>query len=98
VVDDGAMMGNAARQPNWGSAMRRSMTGFAVLALAAAGFSTFAAAQDDTPRSRLHRPALRLEIEPQRRLIRECRDWHVVEHRLTGDTIVPRTQCWWALR
>ena len=39
-----------------------------------------------------------LEIEPQRRLVRECRDWHVIEHRLTGDTIVPRTRCWWALR
>ena len=76
--------------------MRRSMTGFAVLALAAAGFSTFAAAQDERPR--LQRPPLRIEIEPQRRMVRECRDWHVIEHRLTGDTIVPRTRCWWALR
>jgi hypothetical protein len=98
VVDDGAMMGNPARQPNWGTAMRRLMTGFAVYVLAAAGFSTFALAQDDTPRPRLQRPPLRLEIEPQRRLVRECRDWHVIEHRLTGDTIVPRTQCRWALR
>jgi hypothetical protein len=78
--------------------MRRSMTGFAVFALAAAAFSTFAAAQDDTPRPRLHRPPLRLEIVPQQRLVRECRDWHVIEHRLTGDTIVPRTRCRWALR
>jgi hypothetical protein len=91
------MMGNAARQPNWGTAMRRSMTGFAVFALATAGSSTFALAQD-TPRPRLQRPPLRLEIEPQSRLVRECRDWHVIEHRLTGDTIVPRTRCWWALR
>ena len=59
---------------------------------------TFALAQDDTPRLRLQRPPLRLEIEPQRGLVRECRDWHVIEHRLTGDTIVPRTQCRWALR
>jgi hypothetical protein len=80
--------------------MRRSMTGFAVFALAAAGFSTFAAAQDDTPRPRprVARPPLRIEIEPQRRMVRECRDWHVIEHRLTGDTIVPRTKCVWALR
>jgi hypothetical protein len=78
--------------------MRRSMTGFAVVALAAAGFSTLAAAQDDTPRPRLARPPLRIEIEPQRRMVRECRDWHVIEHRLTGDTVVPRTRCWWALR
>jgi hypothetical protein len=78
--------------------MRRLITGYAVLVLATAGFSTFAAAQDDTPRPRLARPPLRIEIEPQRRLVRECRDWHVIEHRLTGDTIVPRTRCWWALR
>jgi hypothetical protein len=78
--------------------MRRSMMGFAVLAVATAGLSTFAAAQDVTPRLRLARPPLRIEIEPQRRLVRECRDWHVIEHRLTGDTIVPRTRCWWALR
>jgi hypothetical protein len=90
------MMGNLGRQPNWGSAMRRSMTGFAVFVLAAAGFSTLAAAQDERPR--VARPPLRIEIEPQRRMVRECRDWHVIEHRLTGDTIVPRTRCWWALR
>ncbi len=76
--------------------MRRSMTGFTVFALAVVGFSTFAAAQDDTPSPR--RPPLRLEIVPQPRLVRECRDWHVIEHRLTGDTIVPRTRCRWALR
>ena len=92
------MMGNLERQPNRGRAMRRSMTGLAVFVLGAAGFSTFAAAQDDTPRPRLQRPPLRIEIEPQRRMIRECRDWHMIEHRLTGDTIVPRTRCWWALR
>jgi hypothetical protein len=78
--------------------MRRSIIGFAVLAFATTGCSTFAAAQDDTPRPRLARPPLRIEIEPQRRMVRECRDWHVIEHRLTGDTIVPRTRCWWALR
>jgi hypothetical protein len=78
--------------------MRRLITGFAVFASAVAGFSVFAAAQDDTPRPRVARPPLRIEIEPQRRMVRECRDWHVVEHRLTGDTIVPRTRCWWALR
>jgi hypothetical protein len=78
--------------------MRRSITGFAMVAFAAASVSTFALAQDDTPRPRLARPPLRIEIEPQRRMVRECRDWHVIEHRLTGDTIVPRTRCWWALR
>jgi hypothetical protein len=78
--------------------MHRSIIGFVVFALASAGFSTLAAAQDDTPRLRPARPPLRLEIEPQRRMVRECRDWHVIEHRLTGDTIVPRTRCWWALR
>ena len=76
--------------------MRRSMMGFAAFTLAAAGCSTFAGAQDERPR--VARPPLRIEIEPQRRMVRECRDWHVIERRLTGDTIVPRTRCWWALR
>ena len=77
--------------------MRRSITEFAVFALATVGLSTFTAAQDTSP-PRVHRPPLRIEIEPQRRMVRECRDWHVIEHRLTGDTIVPRTRCWWSLR
>jgi hypothetical protein len=79
--------------------MRMSMTGFAVLAFAVAGVAGPAAAQDDQPRPRIQRRApLRLEVEPSRRLIRQCADTHVIENRFAGPTIVPRTTCWWALR
>lgn len=60
-----------------------------------------AAAQDQTDRPRLHRrPPLRVHVTPgvSGRLYRECTDWHVIEHRATGDTVVPRIRCWWALR
>jgi hypothetical protein len=78
--------------------MRMSMTGLAVLAVAMAGVAGPAAAQDDT-RPRIQRRApLRIEIAPSRRLVRQCADSLVIERRYAGDTIVPRTRCWWALR
>jgi hypothetical protein len=79
--------------------MRMSMTGLAVLAVAMAGVAGPAAAQDDTARPRIQRRApLRIEIAPSRRLVRQCADSLVIERRYAGDTIVPRTRCWWALR
>jgi len=58
-----------------------------------------AAAQDDPGRPRIQRRVpLRIEVEPQRRLVRQCMDSHVIENRFSGPTIVPRTRCWWALR
>jgi hypothetical protein len=79
--------------------MRMSMTGLAVLAVAMAGVAGPAPAQDDTARPRIQRRApLRIEITPSRRLVRQCADSLVIERRYAGDTIVPRTRCWWALR
>ena len=43
------------------------------------------------------RPPLRIEIVP-RQFYRQCVDWRVIEHRPTGDTIVPRMRCQWSLR
>jgi len=56
-------------------------------------------AQDAQGQAKLHRRApLRIEVTPSARLYRQCTDWHVIEHRATGDTVVPRSRCWWALR
>jgi hypothetical protein len=92
------MMGN--RGPlNGGHAMHKSTMGLVVLAFAAAGVVGPALAQDDPARPRIQRRApLRIEITPSRRLVRECADSLVIERRYAGDTIVPRTRCWWALR
>jgi hypothetical protein len=79
--------------------MRISLTGLAVLAFAIAGVAGSALAQDDQARPRIQRRApLRIEVAPSGRLVRQCADSLVVEHRYAGDTIVPRTKCWWALR
>jgi hypothetical protein len=58
-----------------------------------------ALAQDAQPRAPMHRrPPLRIEVTPSPQLYRQCADWHVIEHRPTGDTVVPRSRCWWAAR
>jgi hypothetical protein len=58
-----------------------------------------ALAQDAQGRPISHRRApLRIEVTPSARLYRQCTDWHVIEHRATGDTVVPRSRCWWAVR
>jgi hypothetical protein len=55
-----------------------------------------AAAQDFQNRNMARRRApLRIEVTP-RRVYRQCADSHVIEHRASGDTVVPRTRCWWA--
>jgi len=79
--------------------MRIWMTGCALgLAVSLAG-SPLALAQDSADRARVSRRApLRIEVTPSARLYRQCTDWHVIEHRATGDTVVPRTRCWWALQ
>ena len=61
--------------------------------------SAFSLAQDATNAARTQRrPPLRLEIRPAPQYYRQCVDWYVVEHRLTGDTVVPQLRCRWALR
>jgi hypothetical protein len=61
---------------------------------------SLAAAQDFAQLSLapLPRRPLIVHVGPAGRLYRQCTDWHVIEHRAAGDTVVPRTRCWWALR
>jgi hypothetical protein len=74
------------------------MTGAAWLAALLAA-APAVLAQDAQGRAKLHRRApLRIEVTPSARLYRQCTDWHVIEHRATGDTVVPRVRCRWALR
>jgi hypothetical protein len=86
--------------------MQKWKTGF-ILALAAgltaelaAGLigPSPAAAQDQAPIVR--RPPLRVHVGPAAsgRLYRQCIDRPVIEHRVTGDTVVPRSWCRWALQ
>ena len=88
------MMGNRSALVPGGRIMRISMTACAV------AFAVLAAsAQDAQGRAKLlRRGPLRVEVAPSGRLYRQCTDWHVIEHRATGDTVVPRARCWWALQ
>jgi hypothetical protein len=78
--------------------MRTGLTVF-VVGLAVLGSASLASAQDQS-RARVYRHVpLRVHVTPAGRLLyRQCFDRPVVEHRATGDTVVPRTQCWWAVR
>jgi len=79
--------------------MRVSMTACALGLAALLSALPPALAQDTQGRANVHRRApLRIEVSPSARLYRQCTDWHVIEHRATGDTVVPRSRCWWALR
>ncbi len=79
--------------------MRIWMAGWALGVAAVLGGSLPGVAQDQADRGRLYRRApLRVDVTPVGRLYRQCTDWHVIEHRATGDTVVPRTRCWWAVR
>jgi hypothetical protein len=78
--------------------MRTSMMGCALVFAALLGGQPAVLAQDSPDRAKLHRRApLRVEVTPSR-LYRQCTDWYVIEHRATGDTVVPRMQCRWAVR
>jgi hypothetical protein len=81
--------------------MRISTTLAAGLAMVLATVATPAPAQDVQGQGRVtpHRRApLRVEVTPPGRLYRQCVDSPVIEHRVTGDTVVPRSRCWWAVR
>jgi len=80
--------------------MRTLMTTCAVgLAMLLASTAPPALAQDGQGRVKLQRRApLRVDVRPSGRLYRQCTDWHVIEHRATGDTVVPRSRCVWALQ
>jgi len=93
------MMGNAGLASSFGGrAMRISITAYAV-GLTVLLAASPALAQDTQGRATQYRRApLRIEVTPYGRFYRQCTDWYVTEHRATGDTIVPRMRCWWALR
>jgi len=83
--------------------MRTSMIAIGLVAAAAlgaaAGAPAPASAQESSVRPGLHRrPALRIEVTPSRQVQRQCVDWHVIERRASGDTVVPRSHCWWVSR
>jgi hypothetical protein len=74
------------------------MMGCALVCAALLGGPLVVLGQDSPDRARLHRrEPLRVEVTPSR-LYRQCTDWHVIEHRATGDTVAPRTRCRWAVR
>jgi hypothetical protein len=68
----------------------------AAMAAALAFLCVSAQGQERTARPK-RRPPLRIEIVP-RQFYRQCVDWYDVEHRPTGDTIVPRMRCRWSVR
>jgi hypothetical protein len=80
--------------------MRKSTIAIGLAAtLAALGAPSPSPSQDSSARTGPHRrPPLHIEVTPSRPWQRQCVDWHVVEHRASGDTIVPRSHCWWVSR
>jgi hypothetical protein len=75
------------------------MASWALVVAAVLGGSSLGVAQDHADGGRYYRRApLRVDVTPAGRLYRQCTDWHIIEHRATGDTVVPRTRCRWAVR
>jgi hypothetical protein len=71
--------------------------GFLLASIASAGAQNAPAGAEESP-ARVHRrPPLRVEVTPPQ-YYRECVDKYVIEHRATGDTVVPRTYCRWVVR
>jgi len=68
--------------------------------MAAMAGSSIACAQSRPDRAAPHRHAapLHVDVAPAGRLYRACIDHPVVEHRATGDTVVPWFSCRWAVR
>lgn len=78
--------------------MRTGMMGCALVFAALLGGPLPVLAQDSPTRAKLHRRVpLRVDVTPSR-LYRQCTDELVIEHRATGDTIVPRMRCRWAVQ
>jgi hypothetical protein len=83
--------------------MRRLILIVATAACAIASAATSAFAQGYVPPPGpvyVPRPLPRVEITPRLRVqyYRDCVDALVVEQRLTGPTVVPRSRCRWAKR
>ncbi len=93
------MTANRRRDATGDGLMRILIAGCALTLAALLGGSSFAAAQDQADRGRLYRRApLRVDVTPAGRLYRQCIDRPIIEHRATGDTVVPSFRCWWAVR
>jgi len=72
--------------------------GTAVCALGLLLASLAPAGARDAPSARApRRPPLRTEVTPPQ-YQRQCVDQYVIEHRASGDTVVPRMYCRWVLR
>lgn len=61
----------------------------------AQGMTASTMAAETPQRARPVRARTRIDVTPSRPLYRQCVDWLAVEHRPSGDTIVPQTRCWW---
>jgi hypothetical protein len=62
----------------------------------AQGMTAQTTAAEPSSRPRAVRARTRIDVTPSRRIYRQCVDWYSVEHRPSGDTIVPNMRCWWA--
>ncbi|EJW11000.1 hypothetical protein A33M_3741 [Rhodovulum sp. PH10] len=40
----------------------------------------------------------RIEVRPNRQLVRVCEDWLALERRPSGDVLTPQMRCHWAFR
>ncbi len=91
--------------------MRRTITAAVAAALAGGALliapagpavaqdSGLRSAASDVPAQRRVRTArTRVVVTPSARFVRRCVDAYVIEHRATGDTVVPNMHCWWAYR
>jgi len=68
------------------------------LALAAVlASSSMSAAETGRVRLKHHAP-LRVDVAPAGKLYRQCVDHPIVDHRPSGDTVVPSFSCRWAVR
>jgi hypothetical protein len=80
-----------------------ALAGLAAIALWAAPAAAQDAGRDSGVRAdrsgvTQQRVRPRIVVRPTGRPVRECVDVYVIEHRATGDTVVPDMRCRWAYR
>lgn len=56
------------------------------------------AAQERSQARRATRGPTRIQVTPNRQLVRLCEDWLAVENRPSGTVIVPQMRCRWGYR
>jgi len=94
------------RQQPFAGAVRRKIMRFSghgqwltlasLAVMAALASPSLSAAETGHVRLKRH-PPLRVDVAPAGRLYRQCVDHPVVEHRPSGDTVVPAFSCRWAV-